>query len=494
MNGERLLWLLVLIPAATALAAPLLSTARRILAATLAGALAAAALAGVTAVLVFRHGPLAAAEGWFALDALSAYHLLVLHMVFLLSTLYAWSYFGAEMAQGHFPRRTARIFAALWSAASAAMALVLVSNNIGMMWVGIEATTLLTAFLICLHETRQSLEAMWKYVLICSVGVALAFIGVLLIAVAAREAGIAPETALLWTELRGSAHLLQPLLMKAAFIFLLVGFGTKAGLAPFHNWLPDAHSQAPAPVSALFSGFMLNAALYCILRQLPLVEAATGNCGWGGNLLAGFGLFSIVIAAAFIILQRDLKRFLAYSSVEHIGIIALAAGLGGIGVGAALFHMLNHSLGKTLAFFAAGRLGQKLGTHEMRDMAGTLRVSRAWGFALFGSVLALLGVAPFAIFMSELQLLAAAVARGAWASAIIFLAGAGVIFVGALSHLIPLAWGERAGEAKPDRRLDLALACAPLLALLILGLWLPAPLADMIRAAAAVLGGSLAGQ
>jgi hydrogenase-4 component F len=330
---------------------------------------------------------------------------------------------------------------------------------------------------------------MWKYVLICSVGVAFAFMGTLLIGAAARPLDLGASEVLLWTRLRAQAGLLDPMLVKAAFIFLVVGYGTKAGLAPLHNWLPDAHSQAPAPVSAIFSGFMLNTALYCVLRYVPLVERATGNTGWGLRLLTVFGLVSILVAAAFILFQHDLKRLLAYHSVEHLGIITLGVGLGGLGTFAALFHTLNHSLCKTLAFFAAGRLGQIFGTHDMRKMTGSLRTARVWGIGLMGSLLALIGCAPFALFMSELQILKAAVDGRATVAVVLFLLGGGIVFVGALGHAIPLGWG-RSSPPVPRVRagaVEVLLVILPLGLLLLLGLWLPQPLAAALHQAAAIL-------
>ncbi len=240
------------------------------------------------------------------------------------------------------------------------MTLVLVSNNLGIMWVGIEATTLLTAFLICVHVSRRIAggDVEIHSHLLRRRGVRLH----------GNAAGRAPRRTGLVCARRtsccgrrcGARRVTEPRLLKAAFIFLLVGYGTKAGLAPMHNWLPDAHSQAPAPVSALFSGFMLNTALYCIMRYVPIVEAATGNTGWGLRLLIGFGLFSILVAAAFILFQHDLKRLLAYHSVEHIGIIALGVGLGGLGTFAALFHTLNHSLVQDARLFCRGPAGTEV--------------------------------------------------------------------------------------------------------------------------------------
>jgi len=489
MKHEALLWLLILVPAATGALALLLRSARTILGAMCAGVGISVALGWYVAGKVLLSGPVSAGAEWLYLDALSAYNLVVMLLIYGLSSAYALVYFRAELREGHLTLKQARLFASLWCGALAAMTLVFISNNLGIMWVGIEATTLLTGFLICVHVTGESLEAMWKYILICSVGVAFAFMGTLLVGASAHGLGLRAPEVLLWTRLQAHAGSLNPACLKAAFIFLLVGYGTKAGLAPMHNWLPDAHSQAPAPVSAIFSGFMLNTALYCVMRYVPIVEAGTGNTGWGLRLLTGFGLISILVAAAFILFQHDLKRLLAYHSVEHIGIITLGVGLGGLGTFAALFHTLNHSLCKTLAFFAAGRLGQMFGTHDMRKLAGVMRVAPVWGMGLFGSLLALIGVAPFALFMSELQMLKAAVDKGAILALVLFLFGAGVVFVGALGHAIPLAWGKAASTVQPARAgtLETLLVVVPLVFLLVLGLWMPGPLQTALNAAADVI-------
>ena len=497
-----MLWLLILVPAVTGGLTLPLTSAQALLRALCAGVGITVALGWYVAGKVLLSGPVCAGAEWLYLDALSAYNLAVMLLIYGLCSAYAAVYFGVEWQEGRLTLRQARQFASLWCGALAAMTLVFISNNLGIMWVGIEATTLLTGFLICVHVTRESLEAMWKYILICSVGVAFAFMGTLLVGASTHELGLRAPEVLLWTRLHAHAALLNPVWLKAAFIFLLVGYGTKAGLAPMHNWLPDAHSQAPAPVSALFSGLMLNTALYCVMRYVPLVEAGTGNTGWGLRLLVGFGLFSILVAAAFIVFQRDLKRLLAYSSVEHLGIITLGVGLGGLGTFAALFHTLNHSLCKTLAFFAAGRLGQTFGTHDMHRLSGAMRVAPAWGMGLFGSLLALIGVAPFALFMSELQILKAAMDGKAILTLVLFLFGAGVVFVGALGHAIPLAWGKAGPVARPDRIgiLESLLVVVPLGLLLVLGLWMPESLqaalnnaADVIRQTGSALAASSEG-
>jgi hydrogenase-4 component F len=434
-------------------------------------------------------GAFTAVEGTFYIDALSAYHLCIMMLVFVAASVFSVGYFNEELKAGHIGQRGLRQFAGLWCGALAAMTLSLISNNLGFMWVGIEATTLLTAFLICIPRKPASLEAMWKYLMICSVGVAFAFLGTLIIAMSSGGIHMELSKALLWTELLDKAAFLNPKLLKIAFLCLLVGYGTKAGLAPMHSWLPDAHSQAPAPVSAMFSGFMLNAALYCIIRYVPIVEKSTGDTGWSLSLLTLFGLISILVAAAFIVFQRDAKRLLAYSSVEHIGIIALAFGLGGLGTFAALFHTLNHSICKSLAFFSTGRLGQTYGSHDMAKMSGSVAGAPVWGIGLFGSLLTLIGVAPFAIFMSEFQVLRAVVDKHWSIGLVLFLVGSSVVFVGALRHAIRMAWGKPSPLAKPEQAgiVEKALAFAPLAILLILGIWIPGPLLQILTKAAAIL-------
>jgi len=489
MNYAILIALLLIVPCAGGAICTVMPGHRRILAAMCATVGAWAVIAGTVCWRTFSLGPLQAAEGVFYVDALSAYHLCVMMLVFAAASVFAIFYFGEEFKAGHIAQRGLRQHAGLWCGALAAMTLSLISNNLGIMWVGIEATTLLTAFLICIPRKRASLEAMWKYLMICSIGVAFAFLGTLIIATSSSAIHLSLSKALLWTELVDKASALNPKLLKMGFLCLLVGYGTKAGLAPMHNWLPDAHSQAPAPVSALFSGFMLTAALYCIMRYVPIVEKATGNTGWSHHLLVLFGIISILVAAAFIVFQRDVKRMLAYSSVEHIGIITLAFGLGGLGTFAALFHTLNHSIGKTLAFFAAGRLGQIYGSHDMTKMSGSVATAPVWGTGLFGSLLALIGVAPFAIFMSEFQVLRAMFDNHSIMGMVLFLAGTGVVFVGALRHAIAMAWGKPGPLVVSEKTspVERVLAFAPLIILLGLGIWIPSPLLNVLTQAASIL-------
>jgi hydrogenase-4 component F len=444
----------------------------------------------IWAAVLGGRGFVTAADRWFYVDAFSAFHILVLALVFVLSSAFASVYFGHERHDDGFTPVIARRFGGLWLGAQAAMLLVLESNNIGIMWVGMEATTLLTAFLISLHPSQLSLEAMWKYLIICSIGIAFAFMGTLLAAASIQSDGTTAGDALFWTKLASDKAHLDPTLMKFAFVFVLVGYGTKAGLAPIHSWLPDAHSQAPAPVSAMFSGFLLNTALYCIMRFVPPVQHALGQ-DFTSTLLLVFGTLSILVAAGFIVFQRDAKRLLAYHSVEHMGIITLGYALGPIGTFAALFHTLNHSVCKSLAFFAVGRLGQRFGTHDMHAISGALRIDRLWGTALLVSLLALIGVAPFSIFMSEYQLLRAAVGAGAWVTLALFLVASSVVFVSALRHMIDMAFGNPARDdrAAGDGKLAVPIVVVAAGLLLLLGVWMPLPLSDGIARAAAVLTG-----
>ncbi|MDD5674572.1 MAG: proton-conducting transporter membrane subunit [Chitinivibrionales bacterium] len=416
-----------------------------------------------------------AAGGQLFVDALSGYHLALVALVFCVTSIYARGYFAADIATGKFRAAQAQRYGLLYHGFLAMLVLVLTANNMGLLWIALEATTLVSALLILTDGKPASLEAMWKYLIICSVGIALAFVGTLLLSVAARGADPGGARAFFWTTLIDHAAQLNPGIMLAAFVFALIGFGTKAGLAPMHTWLPDAHSQAPTPVSAVFSGVMLNCALYGIMRYLPLTEDSLGSSMRAHHLLLVFGLVSIVVAAIFIPAQHDIKRLLAYSSVEHIGIIAVGLGLGGVGTIAALFHTLNHSLAKTLAFFSAGRLAETYGTHDMRLIKGASRASPLWGGGFLVSILALVGMAPFSIFMSELLIVKTALQAKALITLVIFCGGALIVFVSALKHAMDVSLGSSGREITPLRpsASDAIMVVGFTALLAVTGLWLP---------------------
>jgi hydrogenase-4 component F len=357
------------------------------------------------------------------------------------------------------------------------------------MWIAIEATTLVSAFLIISDSDALSIEAMWKYLLICSIGIVFAFMGTILTVAAARNMQ-ASNAGYLFSELIRHPDLIDPKLMLFAFIFIVVGFGTKAGLSPMHTWLPDAHSQAPTPVSAVFSGVMLNCALFCIMRYLPITEAAMGHDGQAHSILLLFGFLSLIFAVVFIPIQHDMKRLLAYCSVEHIGIIAVGLGIGGLGTFGALLHVTNHSLSKVLAFFSAGRIGEHYGTRDMRQISGAARGVPWWGAAFFVSMLVLIGVAPFSVFTSEFLIVKEAFFTGRYAIFCLFLFSALAIFISALRQTLGISFGK---EPPADaicgkvRSVDKGIIALCILVLLLLGLWIPSPFADFLKDSASII-------
>lgn len=431
-----------------------------------------------------------ALDGWLVADALSGVHLLLLGAVFSLSSVHGVRFFGREVARDMLTLAQVRRLVLLWQGTMAAMLLLLLSDDLGLMWVGMELATLLTAFLIAVRLTKPAVEAMWKYLLLTSVGMAFAFLGILLVAAAVTSRSADGGVSLRLSQLMGIAGGLDPTLLKLGFVCLLVGYGTKVGLAPMHNWLPDAHSQAPAPISAMFSGIMLNTALYCILRYLPLLSAV-GAWPWAGGLMVILGLLSLIVAATFMVHQRDLKRLLAYSSIEHMGLMTLGIGLGGIGIYAAMLHGIGHAAGKSGAFLAAGKLGQSGHAYDLKTLSGIIRTTPLWGGAMLLSLLALLGLAPFVMFLSELLVIQAALAASSPVPLLVVLVTLGIIFAATLRVVVILGLGPREAQQRrlPTDSVDVTLAVAPLALLLLLGLWLPAPLVSLLSHAAAIVGG-----
>jgi hydrogenase-4 component F len=484
------------VPAAGVLAMLAARKPRGVLVINFAASLASGALSLGLALRLSGMDVVAVAEGFLRADHFSAWHLLVLTLaVFTPASLFSFSYFGE--GKGHSLREMRR-FGMLWQGSLASMSLALISGNIGIMWVAIEASTLFTAFLILREGSPASLEAMWRYIIMCSVGVAFAFIGTLLFAAAAQKAGLSGGDSLLMAKIYGVREQLNPSLAMAGFVFILIGYGTKAGLAPMHNWLPDAHSQAPGPVSAMFSGFLLNTALYCIVRFLPLAGADSLGVSRPLQLLMFIAVLSIVLSSIFIFFQKDAKRMLAYCSVEHLGIIAFGYAMGPLGTFAALLHTLGHSLAKTTGFFSAGMLGKKLGGNEFSRFDGAAKRYPLWGTGLSLSLLALIGVAPFSTFMSEFMAVKAGIDVSAWLPVALFLAATCVVFVRMLRQAIALAWepardtaSEAATEAAAPREKEgvavTLIVAVPLALLLVLGLWMPGFLADFLQKAGEAL-------
>jgi hydrogenase-4 component F len=387
---------------------------------------ASAALVGASAITlagqVAATGPRMSVGGLVRCDALSAYLLVVIAVVALLTGAATPAHLRGEIRAGRAGVRVATRHSVLVQLFLATMALAVLAANLGVLWVAIEATTIVTAFLVGQHRTRTAIEAAWKYVVICSTGIALALLGTLLLNYAAQHAGIRPG--LDWASLAAGAARLDPGVTQIAVLLLILGFGTKAGLAPLHAWLPDAHSQAPAPVSALMSGVLLSVAFYAILRVKVISDAALGT-EFARTLLATLALASLLVAATLLLDQRDYKRMLAYSSIEHMGLLALGAAAGGrLALAAVLLHMLGHGLAKATLFLGSGHILQATGTSRIDAVRGLAGRGPVLAGCFGAGVLALVGLPPFSVFASEFG-----IARAGFATGLGWVTAAGLILV-----------------------------------------------------------------
>ncbi|HGC2830107.1 TPA: hydrogenase 4 subunit F [Escherichia coli] len=356
-------------------------------------------------------GEIFAAGLWLHIDGLGGLFLAILGVIGFLTGVYSIGYMRHEVEHGELSPVTLCDFYGFFHLFLFTMLLVVTSNNLIVMWAAIEATTLSSAFLVGIYGQRSSLEAAWKYIIICTVGVAFGLFGTVL--VYANAASVMPqaEMAIFWSEVLKQSSLLDPTLMLLAFVFVLIGFGTKTGLFPMHAWLPDAHSEAPSPVSALLSAVLLNCALLVLIRYYIIICQAIGS-DFPNRLLLIFGMLSVAVAAFFILVQRDIKRLLAYSSVENMGLVAVALGIGGpLGIFAALLHTLNHSLAKTLLFCGSGNVLLKYGTRDLNVVCGMLKIMPFTAVLFGGGALALAGMPPFNIFLSEFMTVTAGLAR-----------------------------------------------------------------------------------
>lgn len=419
------------------------------------------------------------------LDALGLLFLTITSTLFLLTAFYTVPYLRHGT---HDPQAAPYRFVPCLLWFLSALTLVDATQHLAILWVAVEATTLATAPLVYFYRRRGALEAAWKYLLLCSVGIALALLGTFFLGIAGSA--VAPVPGLSLPSLIHAAPDLSRSWLKAAFILGLVGYGTKMGLAPLHTWLPDTHSQAPSPISALLSGALLNGALLAVLRFYQ-VALASGDAAFARTLLLVLGFASLVIACAFLVGQRDYKRLLAYSSIENMGIIVIGVAIGGGGVFGALFHALNHSICKAGLFYCAGNVLRGFGTTEAGEVRGLLRRQPATGMLFLLLFLAISGMPPFGAFWSKFLIFQAATSEGSPAVGALFLGILAVAFLGMAGVLLPIFQGEpeAGGPAARDPRLALL---SPLLALagaLLLGIGLPPILASTLRSAAALLGG-----
>lgn len=343
--------------------------------------------------------------GIFYIDSLSIIILDITLIIGFITSIYSIDYLNQKLLHLEINLKRLKLYYILMYSFILTMILALTVKNMGIMWIAIEATTLASVFLVGFYNDKQAIEAAWKYIIICSLGIVIALLGIMFLHLSSVEA-FKGSHLLEWPALFDNAKTLKTSALRLAFIFILVGFGTKAGLAPMHTWLPDAHSQAPSPISALLSGVLLNSSIYAITRAVSIVNKNLGNSDFTGRLLIATGLLSIITSAIFILTQKDYKRLLAYSSIEHMGIIALGIGIFTPGaVFGALFHMINHSFTKSMLFLSSGNILQKYGTREISKIKGLLKILPASGIAFLLGLFAISGAPPFSIFSSELSII-----------------------------------------------------------------------------------------
>ena len=435
---------------------------------------------------VIVDGPLVTGQGQFFIDAFNVFLVALTSFVGFTTALFSRPYMRIEADRGHLSAGRLRLYHSMYQLFTFTMLLALTTNNMGILWVALEAATLTTVLLVSLYRTAASLEAAWKYFILCGVGIAQALFGTILLYFAAERVLGGGGGALLWTHLDAIKGQLEPTVLSIAFVFLLVGYGTKVGLVPLHNWLPDAHAEGPTPVSAVLSGLLLNVALYAVVRCKVLVAGALGG-DLPGRMLMGFGLLSVLVAAFFLWRQRDVKRLFAYSSIEHMGIVTFAFGMGGpVANFAALLHMTVHSLTKSAIFFAVGHATQIAGTQQMQGIRGLLLRSPTVGWGLMLGTLAILGMPPFGVFASEFLVLTTAMREQPWATPLLLLA-LGVAFGAIFRRVQPMVFGLPHARALPHPP-ALAPVFVHMALVLMLGLYIPGQLADWYRLAARLIG------
>ncbi len=460
---------------------------------------------------VLRDGPFTALDQLVYLDALSTFILFIIGAVGLACSFYMRSYMDEQVARGVIASTRLNLFFFLFHMFLLAMVVTTVANSVGVQWVAIEATTLATTFLIAFGRRRESLEAGWKYLILCSVGISLALFGVVLLYYSSLHVLSDVSHALNVTQLLPVADRLHPHVLRLAFIFILVGYGTKVGLVPMHNWLPDAYTEALAPVVAMLAGVLEVVAVYAVLRMRMIVDHAVPS-EFTGALLVSLGFASFVTAALFILIQHNYKRLFAYSSIEHMGIAMIGFGVGGpLGTFGGLFHLLNHAFAKSMAFFAAGNIHRRFHTVEIGDVQGVAMAQPWTAMALMISGLALSALPPFAAFASEVQILTALASQGVpgiefagtegmvtvtlsdqfgrIALASVFLVSAVLSFGGLLYRMTGMVWGTPPegivrGEVWTLGHLPIILLAGALVGF---SLFLPQPIQQLLERAAAIL-------
>ena len=421
------------------------------------------------------------------IDDFNVYLVVLTAFVGFTTSLFSASYIRHELAVGRLDPGKLRFYHAMYQAFLFTMLLALVANNLGVMWVAVEGATLTTALMISLYRTREAIEAAWKYFILCGVGIALALFGTILMYLAAQPVMGSGLDAMAWASIIRQASFFDPALLNLAFVFLLAGYGTKVGLAPLHAWLPDAHAEGPTPISAVLSGLLLNVALYAVLR-FKMLLAANAAALAPGPMMVTMGLSSLLLAAFMLYRRRDIKRMFAYSSIEHMGIITFAFGLGGpLANFAGLLHMTMHSLTKSGIFFAVGHIAQVKGTQRIADIRGLTASHPALGWGFLIAVVAIAGLPPLGIFMSEFLVVASTTKLAPWL-ALPLVAGLLVSFGALVLRLQSIAFG--APSPQPYKAVDASLLplWSHLALVLIAGLHLPGPLVQWFQTVARLLG------
>jgi hydrogenase-4 component F len=419
-------------------------------------------------------------------DDFNIFFVVLTTLVGFTTSIFSATYIAHEIEIGRITPAFLRFYHAMYQAMMGAMNVALVANNIGLMWVGVEVATLSTVMMVGIYRTPAAIEAAWKYFILGSVGIGLAFFGTILIYLTAQEVLGEGFAAMSWDLLARNAGRFDPRMMSLAFVFLLVGYGTKVGLAPFHAWLPDAHAEGPTPISAVLSGLLLNVALYALLRFKMVLAANPATLNVGAIMMA-LGLISLIFAAFMLYRRRDIKRLFAYSSIEHMGIATFAFGIGGpIANFAGLLHMTMHSLTKSAIFFAVGHIAQVKGTQRVAEIGGLSVTHPVLAVGLSLGVIAIAGLPPFGIFASEFMLVSSTFARQPLL-AVLLIAGLLLAFGALVLRLQDIVFGAPKGPKDPVKASYVPLFLH-LALVLIAGLWLPGAVVEWFRAVATLLG------
>jgi len=433
--------------------------------------------------------------GVFYIDSLSILVLDIVVIIGFMTSIYSVGYLEEEVKHGKLDPGRIRIYYILMYSFIFTMMLALTVKNMGIMWIAIEATTLASTFLVGFYNGKDSIEAAWKYIIICSVGIAIALLGITFLQLSSIDV-LKGSQFLDWTALYNNAAALNSSTLRFAFIFILIGFGTKAGLAPMHTWLPDAHSQAPSPISALLSGVLLNCAMYGIIRTIAIVNRSLGSSVFTGRIMITFGILSILTAAIFILTQKDYKRLLAYSSIEHMGIIAVAIGIfTPLSIFGALLHMINHSFTKSMLFLSSGNILQKYDTKEISKIKGMLKILPVTGTVFLLGLFAIAGTPPFGVFSSEFVIITAIFQKNNFWMGILIVVVLAVIFAGIAHTMFKMFYGTNTSAEIPSGELNIPGVIAIVVLFVLItatGLYIPNVLKELIeKAGNIIIGGQV---